>query len=229
MNRIKEKIKAVIFDMDGTIIKTEHIWKDIIQSFLRSKGINQLNENQINLLKQNSSAGLYKTISIFKKELNLKGSIEDLLIQKTEFIKNYFTNKKVDFVEGFTAFHKRLQEKGIASGLATNATIETCDILNKKIKLNNFFGKNIYTMEHVNNKAKPDPAIFLYTAKKLNVNPDQCIIFEDSHVGFQAAKNAGIKCIAVKNEFNEDIISNVHGYIEHYDQAEQELEKILYK
>lgn len=227
MKKINGKLKAIIFDMDGTIIKTEHIWKDIVHKFLETKGIKQLTDHQVNLLKQNSSAGLPITLGILKRELNLKGSVEELLKQKTAFINNYLEKQQIDFIHGFANFHKRLQENNILSGIATNATIETFDIFNKKIRLDSFFGKNIYTMEHVGNKAKPDPAVFLHTAKQLNVKPEECVIFEDSQVGFDAAKKAGMKCIAIKNEYNQDLLSNVHGVIESYDQADSELEKIL--
>ena len=51
MKNIKNKIKAVLFDMDGTIIQTEHVWKEIIIQFLSSQGISNLSDQQKEILK----------------------------------------------------------------------------------------------------------------------------------------------------------------------------------
>jgi sugar-phosphatase len=47
---------------------------------------------------------------------------------------------------------------------------------------------------------KPDPAIFLTTARRLGVDPARCVVFEDSAHGIQAAKAAGMACVAVPGE-----------------------------
>ena len=52
-------------------------------------------------------------------------------------------------------------------------------------------------------KRKPHPESYLITAKKLNLNPDDCIVIEDSPVGIESAKKAGMKCIAVLNKYTK--------------------------
>ena len=69
--------------------------------------------------------------------------------------------------------------------------------------------------------AKPDPALFLHAAEKLNAAPENCVVFEDSIWGFKAANAAHMKCIAIKNNRNQDHHSeNTHGAIDSYDEAE---------
>jgi len=97
------------------------------------------------------------------------------------------------------------------------------------MSLYKFFGANLYCIEDVGNKAKPKPDIFLHTAKKLNVTPSECIVFEDSLFGFQAARAAGMKCIAIKNSINQNNLKLVQQAISSYHEAEAALSKILLK
>jgi beta-phosphoglucomutase-like phosphatase (HAD superfamily) len=58
---------------------------------------------------------------------------------------------------------------------------------------------------------KPDPEIYLKTADKLGVNPGDCAVFEDSFVGIEAAKRAGMKCVAIASTFSaEDLRRETH-------------------
>lgn len=227
MEDIKNKIKAVIFDMDGTIINTDDLWKRVIKQVLASHGITTISEKSKEVLRNTASSGLVKTASILIEEFKLQISVEDLVKQKLELSEKYLIKSKINFIQGFPDFHKKLQSNQIKSGVATNANIRSINILIPKLRLDNFFGSNIYSIEHAANKAKPDPDIFLYTAEKLNAKPEECLIFEDSIVGFNAAKAAGIRCIAIKNKANSASLHLVNGAIDSYDQAENEIKKIL--
>ena len=92
--------------------------------------------------------------------------------------------------------------------------------------LTQFFGANQYCIAAVGNKAKPNPAIFLHAAKQLNVEPHECVVFEDSIAGFKAAQAAGMKCIAIKNSLNKDSLELVDSAIESYHEAEEALKKL---
>jgi beta-phosphoglucomutase-like phosphatase (HAD superfamily) len=227
MEDIKNKIKAIIFDMDGTIINTDDLWKQVIKQVLASHGVITLTAKNEKTLRETASSGLLKTASILKEEFKLSVSVEDLVRQKLELSEKFLVSSHIDFIPGFPDFHKKLQENQIKSGVATNANIRSVNILIPKLSLDSFFGNNIYSIEHAKNKAKPDPDIFLYTAEKLNIKPDECIIFEDSIVGFHAARAAGIRCIAIKNKANLSSLGLVDGAIDHYDQAENEIKRIL--
>lgn len=68
------------------------------------------------------------------------------------------------------------------------------------LKIERFFDKHIYNVSRVNNI--PDPILYLYTAKQLNINPAQCIAIEDSAHGIKAAKSAGMYCIGINTAGN---------------------------
>lgn len=228
MNNIKTKIKAILFDMDGTIINTENIWKQVTIDFLASHGIIDLSSKDQKLLDSFSGIGLSKSADILKTTYKIPLTIEQMIEQKSNLAAKYFS-QKIDFIEGFQIFHQKLVENQILTGLATNADIKTVTVVNSTINLNNYFDINVYSAEHIGNKLKPDPALFLHALEKLKTNPDEAIIFEDSLYGFQAANKAGVKCIAIKNEMNKDLLHYVDESIENYHQAEEALTKIINK
>jgi HAD superfamily hydrolase (TIGR01509 family) len=227
MKHIKNKIKAVIFDMDGTIISTEHLWEQVLSDFLKIHGIDKSDQSNETFFRKIASKGLkYSTQKIIEK-FNISGTLDENITKQVELFQILAQEKNATFINGFQNFHKQLQNHRISTSLATNANLATLTFLDNKINLENFFGKNMYCLEHVDYKAKPDPTLFLHAAKKLNVKPQECVVFEDSYAGFQAARCAEIKCIAVKNEYNKDILHLADGAIENYDQAVEEIKKIL--
>jgi HAD superfamily hydrolase (TIGR01509 family) len=67
----------------------------------------------------------------------------------------------------------------------------------KKLEIIDFFD-SIVGAEDID-RSKPDPEIFLMSAKRLNVKPEECIVVEDSKLGVEAAKKAGMKCLGYFN------------------------------
>lgn len=132
----------------------------------------------------------------------------------------------IDFIPGFEDFQKVLAENEVKHSIATNADEPSFKLLIKKCGFDQMFGEHLYCADQAGGRPKPDPAVFLHEAEKLGVSPEDCIVFEDSIYGFKAAKAAGMRCIAIKNEKNADIVSMVDAHIEHYDQAHQALHDV---
>lgn len=225
MKRIKNKVKAVIFDMDGTIVKTEHLWAKATESLLRRKGFVAKAQGQREFLESLSGIGLLESAKALKKEFKLQDSIESLAAE-AKMIAHQLFEGGIEFIDGFEAFHQRLQQHLILTSVATNAAQASLRVVNEQMNLERFFGKNLFCIEMIGNKAKPDPAIFLHAAKQLNVEPHECVVFEDSVFGFQAAQAAGMKCIAIKNGLNKDNLDLVCKAIDSYHEAEEALIKL---
>jgi len=225
MTNIKKKVKAVIFDMDGTILRTEGVWGKATTNILQQRGHSSFTEQQVTILRSLSGIGLTPAAELLKKEFALTCPI-DKIAEDIKIAAFRLFEENLQFIEGFEIFHKKLQDHFIPTSIATNADQSSLHLLNKKMNLERFFGKNLYCIEHVGNKAKPSPDVFLHAAKKLNVSPSECIVFEDSLFGFQAAQAAGMKCIAIKNSINKNSLNLVDDAIDSYHEAEKALLKL---
>ncbi len=216
--------KAIIFDMDGTIIDTEHIWAQATLELIQSCGINYQPGENCPLQKQIHGLALNESCKIIKDTFNLKESVEHLVKAKSNKAVGLYS-QRVTFIEGFLDFHQKVLGFNLKNGIATNADDATVAVTNKALNLEKFFGKHIYAISHVNNICKPNPAIYLYAAQQLTIDPKECLAIEDSAHGIKAAKNAGMFCIGINSSKNRENVKEADLIIESYD--ELDLTKIL--
>ncbi len=225
MDILKNKIKAVIFDMDGTILETEHIWWQATRNLVELHGVIVTPELEEMLSKRLSGQGLKNAVTIIKDICMISSDIDLLIKQQVEIAELLF-KQQLSFIRGFEQFHDLLKGLDIPTGVATNAQPDYLKNICQQMNFESFFGQNVYCIADVEYRAKPDPALFLYTAEKLGVKPEECIVFEDSLPGFMAAKAAGIPCIAIKNQNNQHLLEHVIASIPDYHHAPEALIKL---
>lgn len=216
--------KAIIFDMDGTIVDTEHIWHQATADLIARRGIILDTAQHVQLQKKLSGKGTLDCCIIIKEELGLTDDVA-LLAHEKSIIANDLYAKGIKFVQGFEAFHAKVQHYNLKVGLATNANDHTLNITQKILNLKDFFGIHMYNISHVNNVYKPNPDIYLHAARQLNVDPAYCIAIEDSPSGIKAARDAGMFCIGINTAKQPERLSESHQIINHYDEID--LETIL--
>jgi HAD superfamily hydrolase (TIGR01509 family) len=216
--------KAVIFDMDGTIIDTETIWRIATKSLIESRGINVTPKMENELQKKLNGLNTEKSCQFLKETFNLQDPLDQLISQKHKIANSMYT-KEIKFIEGFEEFHKNIVANNLKTGLATNAVSSTVQIAKKEFRLHRFFGEHIYCLDDVNNIPKPNPAIFLHAAKKLNLDPKDCIVVEDSMFGIKAAKLAGMYCVGINTSKNREQLKEADLIIESY--ADLDIQELL--
>jgi beta-phosphoglucomutase len=188
------KYKAILFDLDGTIINTEPFWKEATQQLMNK------NPNACPIVKKELSErligrALTESCKLIKDALELPESVEELILEKETRALNLYKNQII-YLNGFENFFAEAIGHGLKTAIATNSTLKTLDVANKEAKLHGFFGEHMYSMALVN-KPKPNPDIFLYAADKLEIDPRECLVIEDSIAGVHAAKAAEMFCVRI--------------------------------
>jgi HAD superfamily hydrolase (TIGR01509 family) len=186
------KFAAVIFDLDGTIIKSEEEWGKAFTAVLQKLGV-KTNEKDSHTRGADIKFNWQSLIA--KYEIKTTKTIDELeMLTYTEYEKLI---PEITLNDGVLEFMDVLKENGTSLSLATLTNWETAMKVVEHFGLNNYF-ENITTGEEVVNP-KPSPDIFLLASEKVGVLPVDCLVIEDSLSGVTAAKEAGMKVIAVSD------------------------------
>lgn len=227
MKRNIMNYKAIIFDMDGTIISTESMWQAATQHIL-DKHTNHLTKDKKQEIKTYlKGLALYESCKYIAKHSLEKINPEEILQEKMNVAHTLYSTKQIHFIPFFEDFHiKATQKYGLKTAIATNAITPTVGHTLKQVPLEKFFGQHIYNIDMVNQVCKPNPAIFLHAAKNINVEPKDCIVIEDSAHGIKAAKAAGMYCIAINTGNDRHLLHEADEIVDCYNEIN--LDNLLY-
>jgi beta-phosphoglucomutase len=187
------KLSVVIFDLNGTVLSDEDEYGEAFSKVLKGLGVSVSAKYP-----HVSGIGVEENWPIFIKKYSIKTNktIQDLTVETQ---KEYFKLiGRVTLREGFEEFVDELKGKGVKIALATSNSWNFVEKIFDKFDIEHFFDC-ITCGEEVRYK-KPDPEIFELTKNKLMVDPSGCLVIEDSQAGIKAAKEAGMKVVAVARD-----------------------------
>ena len=190
-------IKACLFDMDGTLLDSMHIWKDIDIEFLGRFGY----ELPPTLQREIEGMSFRETACYIKDRFDLPISIEEIMNIWNEMAFQKYS-EEIFFKEGAFEFVKMLKEKGIRTAICTSNSRELVNAVAEHLDFMPYFDTIITSCEV--GAGKPAPDIYLEAAKRVGVEPEHCLVFEDIVTGLTAGKRAGMKLCAVEDVYSAD-------------------------
>jgi len=191
-------MKAVIFDMDGVIIDSEPIHFEVDMQTMEKLGVH-ISKDELN--KYVGTTNEYMLTELINK-YKIEKSIDEITEYKINLTINKIKEAPIDAIDGIRELLVELKNSNIKTAIGSSSTRDLIDAVIEKFKLKAYFDYIVSGDEVKEGKPKPD--IYLEASKRLNVNPSECIVIEDSKNGVLAAKSAGMKCVGFKNENSGD-------------------------
>lgn len=201
---------AVIFDMDGVIAHTNPYHTEAFKQFFDNYGVAYtLAEFEDHMYGKHND---YIMRYFFKRPLT-DDEVSRLGEEKEALFREIYADH-VAPVAGLLPFLDGLKSAGYRLGVATSAPRANLDFIIDKLALRGYMD-SFLSSEDVT-AHKPNPAIYLKSATMLNVAPAHCVVFEDSHSGVSAGRNAGATMIGVLTSHTADELPPCERYIRDY-------------
>jgi beta-phosphoglucomutase family hydrolase len=201
-------MKAVIFDMDGTVVDTTRIEYDAWKQMFDEQHVDFPYEEYIQVLGAKGS-------EIVKERMDIgDDQVEELLHQKEEYFKQLVEENGLQLIPDVEKVLQEIRRLDLKMALATGSSQEKLDFILERLQIRHYFDAFV-TADDVKN-GKPDPEVFLKAAQKLEVPPHECIVMEDASNGVEAAKNANMTCIAITSTRGKESLQKADLVIKHY-------------
>lgn len=209
-------IRGIIFDLDGTMVDSMWMWREIDMEFMRE---NHLSYHE-GLERDIEGMSFRETANYFVDTYSLTQSIEELMGIWVDMAMDKYMHE-VPVKPGLPAFLQEMKRRGIRMGIATS---NDRGLLDAAADAHGFYDyiDEVLTANEVA-RGKPAPDVFLAVAEKLRVLPQECLVFEDIPQGIRAGLAAGMRVCAVADEYSqaqqEEKRALAHYYIDSYEQV----------
>ncbi|MGR3622477.1 HAD family hydrolase [Pseudophaeobacter sp.] len=186
----RRSIKLVIFDCDGVLVESEPIFNRVLHRYLLYCGA------RISLVeccaeftgKSRDAVEDYLTAQSLEVPSGWPGDFYDQALAAL--------SQEVTAIEGAVELVQDLRAKGMDFCVASNGVRDKMKVTLARAGLLPFFGEHMFSAYEVG-ASKPAPDVFLHAARQFGVPPGDCLVVEDSSSGFEAAKRAGMPCLAL--------------------------------
>jgi HAD superfamily hydrolase (TIGR01509 family) len=188
---LTDAVRAVVFDLDGVIVDSEHVWDEVREGLARERGGRWHDGAQQDMMGMSSlewSRYMHEVIGLREPPKEISAEV----VRRLEAT----YRDRLPLFPGAVDAVRRLAERW-PLGLASSSNRELIDLVLELTGLEPCFAASVSSeeVEH----GKPAPDVYLEAASRLGVDPFACAAFEDSHNGILSAKAAGMRVVAIPN------------------------------
>ncbi len=206
-------IKAVIFDMDGTLIDTEKYYREFWPKALAEFGYHMTDEQVLSI----RSLGRPFAPQRFREWYGEDFDYQKIRARRSEMINARLSEAGVEIKPGAREILEYLKQNGIKAAVATASDMTRIDRYLTEAGLKHYFSALISAT--MVKEGKPSPDIYLYACEQLGLRPEECIAVEDAPNGIVSAYRAGLKVIMVPDQTGPDdeVSPYLYGCVESLD------------
>lgn len=208
--------RAVIFDLDGTMVDSMWVWADIDIKYLGALGF----EVPADMKRAIEGMSFTEVAVYFKEKFHIKETIDEIKEIWQQMAMDRYKNE-VEVKSGLKEFMAYLKEHDFRMGVASSNDITLIEAVLESHDVWKYLDCVVTSCEV--KKGKPEPDVYLEAARRLGVEPADCLVFEDIVSGIQAGLNAGMQVCAVRDVDSmyqdEEKRQLAHYYIESYQQV----------
>jgi HAD superfamily hydrolase (TIGR01509 family) len=205
----------LFFDMDGTLIDSNGIWKDVDRTFLARRGLAYTHAYY-----EGVAHTIFPLAAKFTKEFcHLPESCEEIMAEWMDLAQGLYS--KVSIKPGVRAYLKQCRAEGRRMAVVTSAVPEHCHTALRHLDLEKYFDHITFAQEL--ELEKKNPEVWLTAAAKSGVAPEDCTVFDDSLSACKGARAARMRTVGIYDDYFAQDEKELRGFCDVYIKSFEEL------
>ena len=184
-------IEAVVFDLDGVLVRTEELWDEVREALARERGARYDAVAQRAMMGMSSlewSRYMHEELGLADEPAAISAEVVRRMLARYR--------ERLPLIDGAVEAVERTAARW-PLGVASSSNRELIDAVLELSGLAGNFGASVSSEEVA--RGKPAPDVYVEAARRLGIPPERCAAVEDSHSGIRSAKAAGMRVVAIPN------------------------------